>query len=50
MYPGSPGKERQRLRQWLDEHPDDEEVLGCGEGLKMLEDGLLLEKDKPAGE
>lgn len=34
---------RQRARAWLDEHPDDEEVLGCGEGLKMLEDGLLME-------
>lgn len=34
---------RQRVRAWLDEHPDDEEVLGCGGGLKMLEEGFLLE-------
>ena len=35
---------RQRARAWLDEHPDDEQVLGCGEGLKMLEEALLLEE------
>lgn len=39
---------RQRVRVWLDAHPDDQEVLGCGEGLKMLEDALLLEEDETA--
>jgi len=41
---------RQCVRAWLEAHPDDHEVLGCGEGLKMLEEGLLMEEDKPTGE
>lgn len=28
---------RRRVRAWLQEHPDDQEVIGTNEGLVMLE-------------
>lgn len=32
---------RRRMREWLEHHPDDFQILGEGESLSMLESALM---------
>jgi len=35
---------RKKMRAWLKKHPDDERILGEGEGLIMLENAMKMKR------
>ena len=37
---------RKKMRAWLRKHPDDERILGEGEGLIMLENAMKMNRKK----